>query len=127
MVLFDPESEIRYGPISGCGALRSRPGGLVLTPGDDVVHSDKAERHGRTDGTTCAGVTVTERTARVIACCIETRDRPVVAIEDTAVSIGLEPALGAQITRIDGNGVKRWLVDRPEAGIGCDRRVAEHA
>src|SRR5699024_10252283 len=92
--------------------------------GQDVLDGEVAEHHGRADGGARAGVGVPHDRRGGVAGGVEPLDHGAVLAEYAAPDVGVDAALGAEVSGDHLDRVERRLGDRPEARVGLVRRVA---
>src|SRR5262245_57586517 len=89
-----------------------------------VTCRDVTERHARTDRGPGAGILAPHHARRGVADRVEPGDRRPIVPQHACMLVGHETAIRAGITRIDRDGVVRWLRDRRDARIRLDTLVA---
>src|ERR1700757_2702438 len=97
----------------------------VLGARGNLVGGDIGEHHGRADRAAGPGIVEPERTAGGIAGGIKPGDRLIVMVEHAGLGVGLQPAFGAEVAKMDRNRIERGFLQRPQSRVGLAGGIAE--
>src|SRR5262245_16471170 len=89
-----------------------------------MPHADVRKGHPGAQGPTSARVAAPHHRRGRVARGMEAGDRATALVDDSAELVGHQAALGADVTRINADGVERPLLKRAEVRVRCMGGIA---